>query len=76
MANAKKYNFQRSVCGGYYTDLSNDVIHGVFYLHFAKVEVIWFDTFVSDQSLLLLLLCFFAVLCAPGYNTVRTSKVV
>ena len=51
----KILNFQYSVHGSYYTALSYDVIHDVFVLFsFTKVEVIWFDTFVSDQSLLLL----------------------
>jgi len=37
---------------GYYTALSYGVIYDVFVLFiFAKVEVIWFDTLVSDQSL-------------------------
>jgi len=44
-----------SVRGSYYTTLSYDVIHDVFVLFtFAKVEVIWFDTLVSGQSLGLL----------------------
>ena len=53
MANAEKnIKSQRSVCGRYYTALSYDVIHDVFVLFtFAKVEVIWFDTWVSDKSL-------------------------
>ena len=41
--------------GGYNTALSYDVIHDVFVLFtFAKVDVILFDAFVSDQSLALL----------------------
>ena len=44
-----------SVRGGCYTALSYDVIHDVFVVFtFAKVEVISFDTLVSDQSLVLL----------------------
>ena len=44
--------FQRLVCSGYYTALNYDVIHDAFVMFiFAKVEVILFDTFVSDQSL-------------------------
>jgi len=39
------------VRGGYYTDLSYDVIHDVFVLfRFAKVEVTWFGAFASDQN--------------------------
>ena len=42
------------VSGGYYTDLSCDVVHDVFVVFtFTKAEVIWFDTFVLDQSLAL-----------------------
>ena len=41
--------------GSYYTTLSFDIIRDVFVLFtFAKVEVIWFDTLVSYQSLALL----------------------
>ena len=50
-------NFQRSVRGSYYTALSQNIIHDIFLLFTfasAKVEVIWFDTLVSDQSLALL----------------------
>jgi len=53
LAKAKKFNFQRSVSGSYYTGLRYDVIHDVFVLFTtAKVEVIWFD--ISEQSLALL----------------------
>ena len=49
--------FQCSVYSGYYTALSYDVIPDIFvsftYAQ-AKVEVIWFDTLVSYQSLALL----------------------
>ena len=42
------------VHGSYYTAPSYDVIHDVFVLFtFAIVEVIWFDTSVSDQCLAL-----------------------
>jgi len=41
--------------GSYYTTLSFDIVRDVFVLFtFAEVEVIWFDTLVSDQSLALL----------------------
>ena len=51
----QKKNYQHSVCGGCYTTLSYDVIYDVFVLFtFAKIEVIWFDTLVSDQSLAIL----------------------
>jgi len=53
----KNFNFQRSVCGGYYTALSHNIIHDVFVsfpFAWAKLEVIWFDTLVADQSLALL----------------------
>jgi len=51
----RKKNYQHSVCGGCYTTLSYDVIYDVFVLFtFAKIEVIWFDTLVSDQSLAIL----------------------
>jgi len=45
------------VHGGYFTALSYDVINDVFvFFTFAevKVEVIWLDTLLSDQSLALL----------------------
>ena len=42
------------VSGGYYTDLSYDVVHDVFVVFtFTKAEVIWFDTSILDQSLAL-----------------------
>jgi len=42
------------VSGGYYTDLSDIVVHDVFVVFtFTTVEVIWFDTFVLVQSLAL-----------------------
>ena len=42
------------VRGSYYTAPRYDVIHDVFVLFtFAIVEVIWFDTSVSDQCLTL-----------------------
>jgi len=41
--------------GSYYTTLSFDIVRDVFVLFtFAEVEVIWFDTLVSDQTLALL----------------------
>ena len=47
--------FVFSARGSYYTALSYDVIRGVFVLFtFAQVDVIWFDTSVSDQNLALL----------------------
>jgi len=43
------------VRGSYYTTLGYDVIYDVFVLFtFAKVEVFWFDTLVTDQRLALL----------------------
>jgi len=39
-----------SVCGGYYTAPSYDVIHGVCFVPSVKAEVIWFDTLVSDPK--------------------------
>jgi len=53
----KKQNFQRSVCGSYFTSISYDVIHDVFVLFtfaYAKAELIWFDILVSDQCLALI----------------------
>jgi len=46
----KKFNFQRSVRGGYYTTLSYEVINDVLVLFTfanAKTEVTWFDTLIS-----------------------------
>jgi len=46
------------VHGGYFTAVSYDVINDVYLFFFTfaevKVEVIWFDTLLSDQSLALL----------------------
>jgi len=45
-------NFQHLVRGSYYTGLSYHIIYDIFVLFtFAKVQVILFDTFGSDQSL-------------------------
>jgi len=53
LANAEK-NFHRSVCGSYYSALSYIIIHKVFVLFtlhcLREIEVIWFHTLVSDQS--------------------------
>ena len=51
----KSLNFQHLVIGSYYTAPGYNVVYDVFVLFaFVKVEVVWFGTFVSDQSLALL----------------------
>jgi len=59
LANAEKIQyFQHSVCGGYYTTQATTsfmkYLFDLFTFAYAKAEVIWLDTFVSDQSLALL----------------------
>jgi len=53
--NVLAFIFVFSVHGGYYTALSYDVSHDVFVsFTFANIEMVWFDTLISDQSLALL----------------------
>ena len=49
----KRLYIHRSVSGSHYTALSYDVVHDVFVL-FTSVQVIWFDSLVSDKTSALL----------------------
>ena len=53
LTDKRRTKFQRSVRGGYYTDV---IMSYLFCLHLLKrkVDVIWFDALVSGQSLALL----------------------